>query len=272
MANPDSDKGTTITRFSKRGAFTSIPNELLHHSELTGPAKLIWAYVWSRPTDWVVRRTDVVKMIGKDISKLAITRGFESLTKYGWALKMYVMQDNGKAGGCTYVFTDEPGAFGQATPTPLTYDKAKAKLAGNHVANEVLLHPSEEYMITLDTYRKMIENIGNEAITITNVMGKGNAQEQWVQYVSATMNGLFKFWRPEKHFKGGRGTLERLLAFYEPGKILRACTYLHKFGQPNPDKNGRKVKVSNWTEFESRFSDLLKEIERNPKVYRANAA
>lgn len=266
MDKPKSEKGATIMRYSKRGAFTQIPNELIHHPELTGPAKLIWCYVWSRQgLEWVVRRSDVIKMVGKDISKLAITRGFESLVKHGWALYKHVFQDNGKAGGCTYIFTDEPGCFGEPVPSLLTYNKAKTKLAGKQQREQILLHPEAEYEHTLLTYKQMLENLGNGIIPI---VGQGNAQERWICFVATTMNNLYKNWRPEKHFKGGKGTLEKILAYYEPATILRACVYLHKFGQPNPDKTGRKVKINNWTEFETRFSELLDEIKNNPRVYR----
>ena len=78
----------------ERTGFTMIPNALISDSNITGKAKAIYCYLFSRPDDWTFHVTEISNNFkeGRD----AIYSAIGELISTGWIIKTQVKDESGK--------------------------------------------------------------------------------------------------------------------------------------------------------------------------------
>ena len=78
----------------ERTGFTMIPNALISDSNITGKAKAIYCYLFSRPDDWTFHVTEISNNFkeGRD----AIYSAIGELISTGWINKTQVKDESGK--------------------------------------------------------------------------------------------------------------------------------------------------------------------------------
>lgn len=144
----------SIIRVSKReNPFVMIDKTMLSDNRLSWKAKGILTYLLSKPNDWEVRVTDIIKQ-SKD-GRDAVYSGIKELEQYGY-IKREQIRDNGTFKGLRYVVfetpqeSDETETTGPKTvdiepfsphtenPDTVKPDTEKAELTNNDLTNNDL--------------------------------------------------------------------------------------------------------------------------------------
>lgn len=106
------------TIFRRRSRYTSISNTPLRHRSLTLDAVGFLACIMSLPEDWSFNRSWARKRF--DIGKDKLERIIKELVAAGYVRREQERDAVGRMAGAVYVFTDEPGDFGDDTDGGLT--------------------------------------------------------------------------------------------------------------------------------------------------------
>lgn len=95
----------TIRRGPRNAHYTQLPNRVLEDTEISAEARWLVAYLLSKPDHWILRRTNIEKMVpcGRDKAYKLI----KELVKRGY-VQREINRDGGKFNAVQYVIYDEP--------------------------------------------------------------------------------------------------------------------------------------------------------------------
>ncbi|SFM31022.1 helix-turn-helix domain-containing protein [Pelosinus propionicus] len=95
-----------VIKKNKENPFVQIYKEPLSDDRLSWKAKGIWAYLLSKPDDWVVRITDLIRR-SKD-SRDSVYTGLTELEKYGYLTRERCYNEKGQFMGYDYIIYEAP--------------------------------------------------------------------------------------------------------------------------------------------------------------------
>ena len=100
-------RNVTIHRDAEReNGFAIINRNLLEDSRLTWPARGVLGYLLVKPTDWIVRVSDVAKR--GNLSAGSIYKIFKELRAYGYMRKVSIRDPGGKFKECVWEVYESP--------------------------------------------------------------------------------------------------------------------------------------------------------------------
>src|SRR3990170_3679042 len=136
----------------KNNPYTVINTTIIFDNRLSGLAKSLWLYAFSRPSDWEFYTIEMAKHMreGRD----AIRRALKELEKFGYLQREQTRLSDGKRGPLVWVWNEvsqiilpEPELPGPAKSTLLSIKKttySKKKLASVSMDRRVTLsRPSQ---------------------------------------------------------------------------------------------------------------------------------
>lgn len=115
----------------RRSRYTSISNTPLRDRSLALDAVGFLACIMSLPEDWDFNRAWARKRF--DIGREKLDRIIKDLTAAGYIRRMQEREADGRMGASIYIFTDEPGDFGDDEDAPPAPEKP---LPGNPAAGQ----------------------------------------------------------------------------------------------------------------------------------------
>lgn len=88
--------------------FSQIPNELITDTRISIQARMVYVYVSSKPSGWVVRNTDVKQSLGIKDDK-AMAKYWKELQDFGWLTRAKTTpNDTEKTGTYNYILNASP--------------------------------------------------------------------------------------------------------------------------------------------------------------------
>lgn len=99
------------------GNWSAVPNRLLEDSRLSWKAKALWAYLNSRPDEWIVVEEDLVAR--STDGKAAVRSALRELEETGY-LRRDQSREEGRYGSTEYWLTHTPSTDFQPTEKPAT--------------------------------------------------------------------------------------------------------------------------------------------------------
>lgn len=126
-------------------SFTQVPNAVLNDKRLSLKAKGLYAYLFSKPDDWVFH-------IGVMEEELKESRGqiysiIKELILFGYIIRKQI-NENGKFGGIVYEFVENPH-----TEIPCTEKYACGKTCThNNIDNKEILINNNKYIYRFDEF------------------------------------------------------------------------------------------------------------------------
>ena len=89
-----------------KSKFSTIPNALITDESLSSKERMIVVYLFSRPEDWIVRRSDIKKVIGiKDNTTYA--NYWTNIYNSGWVEKSNIKDSKGQFNGYNITLNSE---------------------------------------------------------------------------------------------------------------------------------------------------------------------
>ena len=88
--------------------FTTVPNNVINDERLSWKAKGLFAYFVSKPTDWVIRKSDLVKRSTDGVTSMRSAR--KELEEAGYLKRETKRSKEGKYDETTYTIDNYPGA------------------------------------------------------------------------------------------------------------------------------------------------------------------
>ena len=93
----------------KNANFTKIANELITDSKLSAGAKVLYCYLRSKPNNWKVINSDIMKTL--QISEETIAKYFKDLLVAGWIERKRETNEKGQfSGKYEYTIKESPKA------------------------------------------------------------------------------------------------------------------------------------------------------------------
>lgn len=176
----------TFRTIKESGDFVTVHKAFIYDSNLSAKAKGILLYFLSRPDDWQIYTSEVVKHMND--GQKAINSGIQELIKYKYVHRTQKRNDKGVFNGYEYLVYEKPTEMpfsengktengktengkrhttnNNSTKNDLTNNKDTVSESLKHISNELEMIQSP---LKIQEIEELIKNLGNEALDIVKV-------------------------------------------------------------------------------------------------------
>ncbi|QRP94448.1 DnaD domain protein [Staphylococcus condimenti] len=176
----------TFRTIKESGDFVTVHKTFIYDSNLSAKAKGILLYFLSRPDDWQIYTSEVVKHMND--GQKAINSGIQELIKYKYVHRTQKRNAKGVFNGYEYLVYEKPtempfsengktenGKSENGKRHTTNNNRTKNDLTNNNdTVSESLKHISNELemiqsLLKIQEIEELIKNLGNEALDIVKV-------------------------------------------------------------------------------------------------------
>ena len=171
----------TFRTIKESGDFVTVHKAFIYDSNLSAKAKGILLYFLSRPDDWQIYTSEVVKHMND--GQKAINSGIQELIKYKYVHRTQKRNDKGVFNGYEYLVYEKPTEMpfsengktengkrhttnNNSTKNDLTNNKDTVSESLKHISNELEMIQSP---LKIQEIEELIKDLGNEALDIIKV-------------------------------------------------------------------------------------------------------
>lgn len=176
----------TFRTIKESGDFVTVHKAFIYDSNLSAKAKGILLYFLSRPDDWQIYTSEVVKHMND--GQKAINSGIQELIKYKYVHRTQKRNDKGVFNGYEYLVYEKPTEMpfsengktengktengkrhttnNNSTKNDLTNNKDTVSESLKHISNELEMIQSP---LKIQEIEELIKDLGNEALDIVKV-------------------------------------------------------------------------------------------------------
>lgn len=176
----------TFRTIKESGDFVTVHKAFIYDSNLSAKAKGILLYFLSRPDDWQIYTSEVVKHMNN--GQKAINSGIQELIKYKYVHRTQKRNDKGVFNGYEYLVYEKPTEMpfsengktengktengkrhttnNNSTKNDLTNNKDTVSESLKHISNELEMIQSP---LKIQEIEELIKDLGNEALDIVKV-------------------------------------------------------------------------------------------------------